>query len=209
MTAITNFLLSFFFSFTGSLTPGTINMTAVQIGLEQKAKIAWRLALAAAFMEYVYAFLAVKFESIVTSSPLIIKNFHLVVALVMILLGVLSIRSASRPLPLLQKFSNSGFRRGILLGIFNPLAMPYWIAISAYLRSQHWVDFSSPLYLHSFLLGVSAGVFTLLNLVAFLARKVIVLFQHNALIKKIPGILLLLFGSYALLRYFILISRDN
>lgn len=46
MSAVINFLLSFFFSFTGSLTPGTINLSAVQLGLENKAGIAWRLALA-------------------------------------------------------------------------------------------------------------------------------------------------------------------
>ncbi len=205
MTAITNFLLSFFFSFSGSLTPGTINMTAVQLGLERKTKIIWRLALGAAIMEYVYAFLAVKFESIITSSPVVVKNFHLLAAIVMILLGILNIRSASNPSPLFQKFNDSGFRRGLILGIFNPLAMPYWIAITAYLRSQHWVDFSTPVKLHSFLFGVSAGVFTLLNLVGFFSGKVIVLFQHNTFIKKIPGIILLLFGLYALARYIILL----
>ena len=208
MPAITNFLISFFFSFSGSLTPGSINMTAVQLGLEHKTKIIWRLALAAAIMEYVYAFLAVKFESVITSSPVIVKNFHLLAAIVMIALGILNIRSASNSSPLFQKFSDSGFRRGLILGIFNPLAMPYWIAITAYLRSQHWVDFLSPFYLHSFLLGVSTGVFILLNLAGFFAKKVITLFQHNTFIKKIPGIILLLFGCYALIRYLILLSRS-
>lgn len=209
MTAVTNFFLSLFFSFSGSLTPGTINMTALQLGLEHKNKIILRLAFAAAIMEYIYAFLAVKFESIITASPVIVKNFHLLAAVVMIALGILNIRSASKSSPAFQKFNDSGFRRGLLLGIFNPLAMPYWIAITAYLRSQQWVDFSSPVYLHSFLLGVSAGVFILLNLVGFLARKVIVLFQKNSIIKKIPGIILLLFGCYALVRYFVLLSSNQ
>ena len=42
-----NFFISYFFSFTGSLTPGTINLSAVQLGLDKKPQIAWRLALAA------------------------------------------------------------------------------------------------------------------------------------------------------------------
>ncbi len=201
MTALSNFLLSFFFSFRGSLTPGTINMTAAQLGLEQKNNIVRRLALAAAIMEYVYAFLAVKFESIITSSPAVVRNFHLIAAVVMIILGLLNLRAAMKPSPLFQKFNDSGFRRGLILGIFNPMAMPYWIAITAYLRSQHWVDFSSPLYLHSFLLGVSAGVFTLLNIAGFLAERIMLLLKHNTMIKKIPGIILLVFGCYALLRY--------
>ncbi|HTL08581.1 MAG TPA: hypothetical protein VL307_10005, partial [Chitinophagaceae bacterium] len=58
-----NFFFSFFFSFTGSLTPGTINLSSVQLGLDKKPHIAWRLALAAAMVEYMYAWVAVKFEA--------------------------------------------------------------------------------------------------------------------------------------------------
>src|SRR5882762_9881634 len=106
MNAVINFSLSFFFSFTGSMTPGTINLSSVQLGLEGKANIAWRLALAAALMEYCYAFLAIKFEGLISSSPLVVKNFHLIAAIVMLSLGLLTLRSASRPSDFSLKFQN-------------------------------------------------------------------------------------------------------
>lgn len=206
MVALINFALSFAFSFTGSLTPGIINLSSIQLGLEHKARLAWRFALAAAIMEYLYAFLAVTFERLITSSPIIIQNFHLIAALVMITLGLLTIRSTSRPPSnLALRFQNSGFKRGLVLGILNPLAMPYWTGMIAYLKSQHWIDLTTPLQLHSFLLGVSAGVFTLLVLVAYLAGRVIKLLRERQWIRKFPGYLMLVLGIYALIRYLIML----
>jgi threonine/homoserine/homoserine lactone efflux protein len=68
MIAALNFLWGFFFSFIGSIPPGTINLTCVQLGLEKKIKIAWRFAIAASVMEYPYAWIAVEFAEWITSS---------------------------------------------------------------------------------------------------------------------------------------------
>src|SRR6478735_2569135 len=137
------FILSFFFSFIGSIPPGTINLTVLQLGLEHKTSIAWRLAMAAALIEYPYAWLAIKFEKLITSSPVIVENFHLITAIVMTVLGILNLLPSGNPSGISQKFQSSGFRRGILLGILNPLALPYWIGITAYLKSQGWITLSN------------------------------------------------------------------
>lgn len=202
MVLLTAFALSFFFSFIGSIPPGTINLTILQLGLEHKIKIAWRFALAAALVEYPYAWLAVKFENFITSSPVVVENMHLLTAIVMTVLGILNLWSSSKPSTFTQKFSESGFRRGIVLGILNPLAMPYWIGITAYLRSQQWLDLSSTLALQSYLLGVSLGALAILVVLMHLAKKIAQGFQHNPWIKKIPGIMMLVLGLYAFAQYF-------
>jgi len=198
-----NFFFSFFFSIAGSLTPGTINLSAVQLGLDKKVILAWRLALAAACMEYIYAWLAVKFEGYITSNPLIVKNFHLIAAVVMLTLGILTLRAISRQTSFTNQFNNSGFLRGFILGILNPLSMPFWIGVTAYLKSMHWIDLSTNFQLHSYLAGVSLGVFTLLVSVAYLANKVMAVLKANtALLRKIPGYLMLALGIFALIKYF-------
>jgi threonine/homoserine/homoserine lactone efflux protein len=209
MQALVNFSLSFFFSFTGSLSPGTVNLSCIQLGLEHKARLAWRFALAAAMVEYGYAFLAVTFEKLITSSPLIIRNFHLLAAIVMLTLGILTIRSVTAPSNFSQRLQNSGFRKGLMLGILNPLAMPFWIGIVAYLKSVHWVDLTTPPKLHAFLLGVSAGVFTLLVLAAYLANRALRFFKENTTIRKLPGYIMLVLGTYALVRYFIMLYNST
>jgi threonine/homoserine/homoserine lactone efflux protein len=203
MIALINFLVSFFFSFIGTIPPGTLNLSILQLGFENKTKIAWRFAIAAALIEYPYAWLAVKFEQVITSSPVIIANIQMITAIVMIIIGVYNLWSVGRSSSATSKFSNSGFRRGILLSILNPLALPFWVATTAYLNSQLWIDLTTPLGLHSYLLGVSLGTLTLFILLIYLAKKIVSGFKQSDFFKKIPGIILIALGIYALVQYLI------
>lgn len=201
MVALINFSVSLFFSFIGTIPPGTLNLNILQLGLDKKIKIAWRFAMAAALIEYPYAWLAVKFEQLITSSPLIVENIHMITAIVMTLLGIFNLWSARKPSAFSEKFNNSGFRRGLILGVLNPLALPFWVGTTAYLNSQKWIDLTTPLGLHAYLLGVSVGALTLFALVAYLAKKVVSQFQHSSLLKLIPGVILIGLGLYAFIQY--------
>lgn len=202
MEVLITFFIAFCFSFIGTIPPGTLNLTIIGLGLEHRLPTAWRFALAAAIIEYPYAWLAVEFETLVTSSPVITENFQIITAVVMIVLGVLSLWSAKKPSALAKRFHESGFRRGILLALLNPLALPFWVAMTAYLKSQQWVDLDTRPELHFYLLGVSLGSLALLMILAYLARKVVSQFQGNTFLKKIPGITLLVLGAYAVMQYF-------
>lgn len=203
MEAILSFAIAFAFSFIGTLPPGTINLTIIQLGLEKKTGVALRLALAAALVEYPYAWLAIEFQELITSSPAITDNFELISAVVMTSFGVLNLWSQSRTnqSAMAKKFQESGFRRGLILGILNPLALPFWVAMTAYIKSQGWTDLSTNTELHAYLVGVSAGGFALLTIFTFLARQVVRYFQENRFIRKIPGITLLVLGVYATIKY--------
>ena len=203
MISLTNFLYAFIFSFVGSIPPGSINLSVIEMGLEQKIKAAMRFSLAASLMEYPYAWLAVKFEQLITSSPLINENLHLISAIVMTLLGVIGLWPTSQaPSKFRQKYKNSGFRRGLLLGVLNPLAIPYWVGITAYLRSSNWIEVNSPAELHAYLFGVFLGALMLLIVLAQLSNKVMQGFMQFPWIRKIPGTLLLVLGFYAFVQYF-------
>jgi threonine/homoserine/homoserine lactone efflux protein len=199
---IQSFIVAFTFSFLGSVPPGTINLTILQLGVEKKVPIARRFAFAAAAIEYPYCWIAVKFASLILAAPGIVQNLHLITGSVMILLGAFNLWSAARPSSFTARFHSSGFRRGLILGILNPMAIPFWIAMTAYFRSQRWIDLSSSLNLHSYLAGVFLGALTLLITLTFLARKLAPLFAHNTLIKKVPGIILIILGLYAFLQLF-------
>lgn len=195
------FSLAFLFSFIGSIPPGTLNLTILQLGIEKKINIAWRFAAAAALVEYPYAWLAVKFERLILSTPIILENLKLLTAVVMILMGILNLMASTRSFSLLQRFQESGFRRGIILSILNPMAMPFWIGITAYLEGQQWINLSTSLELHSYLLGVTLGALFLLMLLTYMAKRFISRFQSNSNVKKIPGYVLLALGTYAFITY--------
>lgn len=195
------FLLGFILSFIGSIPPGTLNLAVLQLGMEYKIKAALRFALAVAIIEYPYAWIAVVFEDWVTASPIIVDNFQLITAIVMLAIGAFSVWSARKPSEFSVRFNESGFRRGLVLSILNPMAIPFWIAYTAFLKSQSWIDLSSQWFVHSYVLGTSVGVMALLTLFAFLAKRLAPYVKDNRIVKLVPGITLLLLGIYAFINY--------
>jgi threonine/homoserine/homoserine lactone efflux protein len=196
------FFVGLIFSFVGSIPPGTLNISVLQMGMEYKIKPALRFALAVSIVEYPYAWIAVEFEDWVTSTPAIVDNFQLITAIVMTVIGVFSIWSARKPTEFSVRFNESGFWRGLVLSILNPMAIPFWVGITAYLKAQGWIDLSTSWLLHSYVLGTSVGVMILLTIYAFLAKRLASHIKDNHLVKLFPGLILLLLGSYAFIKYF-------
>lgn len=200
---MTNFLTAFSFSFLGSIPPGTLNLTIVQLGLNNQMYMAMRFAFAAALIEYPYAWIAVKFERLITNSPVITENLELTAAIVMTVFGLISLWPKSEnPSRIRLRFDQSGFRRGIFFGVLNPMAIPFWIAMTAYLRSQGWIELDSIASLHAYLLGVFAGAFLLLLLLAYISKQAMAAFTQFPAIRRLPAVVLLLLGIYAFVRYF-------
>ena len=197
------FLIAFLFSFLGTIPPGTLNLSIIQLGLNQQINAAWRMALAAAIIEYPYAWVAVEFQDFVIRSIEISHHFHLFSGMVMILLGALSLWTSSKPSKFSRRFETSGFRKGVLLSILNPLAVPFWVAMTAYLKTYGWVDLSDQFEIHAYLAGVSMGTLVLFMMLAYLARKVVSHFKTNSILQKTPGIVLIVLGTYAFAAYIV------
>jgi len=196
------FFLGFIFSFIGSIPPGTLNVSILQIALQRKVGIATRFALAVAIIEYPYAWIGVQFEYWITSSTMIIENFQLIVAVVMTSLGVFNLLPSRQPTGFAKKFNESGFRRGLILSVLNPMAIPYWMGFTAYLKAQGWISLSTTGLLHSYVLGTSVGALALLTLLIFYAQRLAPYAKDSKWIKIIPGLVLLALGLYAFIKYF-------
>jgi threonine/homoserine/homoserine lactone efflux protein len=202
MAALTAFVLGFLFSFIGSIPPGTLNLIAFQMGLNHQIRTALRFTLAVALIEYPYAWLAVKFANLITSTPAITENMKLITAVVMTSLGILNLLpSKQKASPWVQQFNNSGFRRGVLLSILNPMALPFWVGVTAYLTEQGWLTLGTPWELHGYLVGIAVGSIALLVLLIFLAKRIVTRFGDIGKLKQIPGYMLLALGLYALAEY--------
>ena len=196
------FIIGFIFSFVGSIPPGTLNVMVLQLGLENKVKIALRFAFAVAIVEYPYAWIAVEFEHLITSSPIILENFKLLAAVLMTSLGFFGLWVTRKPSMISVKLQESGFRRGLILSILNPQAIPFWIGVTAYLKSEGWIDIGTRWRLHSYVLGTSVGAMALLTLLAVLAQKISYQFQQNQFIRMLPSAILLVLGLFAFYQYF-------
>jgi len=201
MEILLAFFLGTFFSFIGSIPPGTLNLSVLQLGLEGKVKTALRFALAVSIIEYPYTWIGVQFEAWITSSPVVIENFQLITAIVMVAIGVLNLWSSEKPTSFSLKFNESGFRRGLILSILNPMAIPFWIGVTAYLKAQGWLNLSSVWLLHSYILGTSVGAMLLLTLFALMAKKLARYVKSSKMVKRVPGFTLLILGIYAFIKY--------
>jgi len=195
------FLLGFIFSFLGSIPPGTLNVTILQLALQHQTKIAFRFALAVAIIEYPYAWIAVQFEEIISNSR-ITDNFQLITAIVMSVLGVLSLLPNKRPTGFAKKFQESGFRRGIILSLLNPMAIPYWMIFTAYLKAQGFIDLSTVYLVHGYVFGAAVGTLALLSVLISFAQKLAPHIQKKRRINIISGVILLGLASYAWWKYF-------
>jgi len=195
------FIIGLIFSFLGSIPPGTLNVCVLQLGIEKKIAAALRFALAVSIVEYPYTWIAVQFEYWITSSPVVTENFQLITAIVMTVLGVFMLWTARKPSTFSVRFNESGFRRGMILSILNPMAIPFWVGITAYLKAQGWIDLSATGLLHTYVFGTAVGAMLLLTLFTFMAARLAPYVQHNRFIKIIPGLMLLILGMYAFARY--------
>lgn len=196
------FFLGFVFSYIGSIPPGTLNVTVLQLALDRQVNIALRFAVAVSIIEYPYAWIGVQFEYYISRSPLILENFQLIAALVMTLLGISNLLPSRTPTGFARKFQESGFRRGILLSLLNPMAIPYWMGFTAYLKVQGWIDLSSVGLLHSYVFGTAVGTMALLGTLIFFAQRVAPYVQGSRWLKIIPGLVLLGLGCFAWWKYF-------
>jgi threonine/homoserine/homoserine lactone efflux protein len=154
-------------------------------------------------MEYPYAWIAVEFAEWITSSPVVVENMQLITAIVMTILGILTLWSSSKPSNISSKLSESGYMRGVILSILNPLAIPFWVGTTAYLNSLHWIELSTPLRLHAYLIGVCLGTFVILIMLAYLAKRIVSQFTHSSWLNKIPGLALIILGIYAFIQYLV------
>jgi len=195
------FAIGFVISFIGSIPPGTLNLSVLQLGLEEKIKTGLRFALAVSIIEYPYAWIAVVFEDWITSTPTVVENFRLITAVVMTSLGVLSLITVKKPNATPSKFRESGFRRGIILSILNPMAIPFWVAVTAYFKAHDWIDLSTAGLVHTYVFATSVGAMALLTIFVFLANRLAPYVKGSLIVKLIPGIVLLVLGLYAFAQY--------
>ena len=187
----------FFFSFIGSIPPGSINISALQYALEKRIRAAYTFAVAAAATEYLYAAIAVRFQIYLTESADISQYFQMITGSVLILLGVLNLFKKSRK----TKVKNIGekrnaFKKGILLSLANPLAIPFWLMVTAYLQSMGWIVLSDKNF-WIYVTGISVGTFCLLATVINLGARFNTIQGNNFLIYRVPGLIFIGMGIWS------------
>ncbi|MEM7548351.1 MAG: LysE family transporter [Bacteroidota bacterium] len=181
-------------SFVGSIPPGSLNVTSIQIGLKRDYSSLFKFAFAAGFVEFFYALFAVKFQHYVLSSVTITQSFHLITGLSLLIIGLANILPTKTKNN--KKIKGNPFLKGALISVFNPMAIPFWVMTTAYFETNNWLALTSNTLLVVYCIGISAGTIALLYVAGRLAGQYQLDPKKHYLVEKIPGSILILLGLY-------------
>ena len=199
------FLVAFIISYLGSIPPGVANVSVVQMAMKKHRRAAFFFSLSASLVEFLYAGLTVKFQIFLQTSTQMEDYFHAITAAALIGVGVLSLRSKAKSEDVNgQEIAKGreGFRKGIILGFLNPMTIPFWLMVTAYIQNHKVIPITGPAY-WTYLAGISSGTFVLLMTVLWLGNKFTRISDNQLLVHKVPGILLIGLGIYTLVVWLI------
>ena len=189
------FLISYGISLLGTIPPATINITVMQLSLKKRVKSALSLSLGAAILDTMYAGLAVKIQTFLSEQIEITNYFYLIAALVLIVLGIVSIMTKPPKVEVeIKDDQKVGFFKGVVLGALNPLAMPFWLGVTTYLQLHDLINLDGVNY-WSYILGVFLGEFSLLAIVVKVGSRFKTVSTNRTIVNVVPGIALVLLGT--------------
>lgn len=181
-------VLGFLIGFMGYLPPGNINLTAVQLGLDNRQRRLWAFIWFAALMEFMYCYGCIWGINFLLQKPDWVNVLEWSAVVIFAALGVLSL------LPSNSKVSSSfsGIRRGIIVAILNPLQIPFWLVWGVYIKQNNWIDGSNGA-IALFSIITALGTVAVLWMYALLGKQLVERLKLNRdVLNRIIGALLLI-----------------
>lgn len=167
--------------------------------------MALQLATGAALIDLIYTALSLEIGELLETQEWLTAYFQLISAIVIAVLGVASILAAFHQTVKKEqfKFVESGFIRGVLLGVFNPLVMPFWLAITTYLKSNQILELGGFLAI-SFLIGTFIGELGVLIMIVKLGKQFTKFSENKWVVGIVPGILFIVLGIISVVQYLLI-----
>lgn len=193
---IQTFIVSFIVSFLGSIPPGTINITTMQYSVQGHQRAALFFLLAASLTEFVYAGITVRFQLFLSESEILMDHFLIISAVAMIAIGVANLLTHTSSKKISQKIHIRGrnaFLKGVTVAILNPLTIPFWLAVTAYLQQRAWITLEGS-HFWVYITGITLGTLALLYLVKVLGARYTQIADNHFLVHVIPGLTFIALG---------------
>lgn len=186
-------------SFAGSLHLGPVNIAVIRACLHRGRRAATFIALGGALPEILYSTIAMASANYLSHDAALWLYFKRATIGVLAIIGLVLLfrRSAMEPQPQQTRRADTDLGLGLLLGVLNPMQLPFWLLIISYLDNFNIVVKSSYTAQISFVIGTSLGGFAALYMLArFTDQKRAYIFErfsHNY--NQILGGLLLLVAA--------------
>jgi threonine/homoserine/homoserine lactone efflux protein len=194
------FIVAFIVSYAGSIPPGSINISVMQLSVRGYRSAAISLGLGAVLIEMIYAGTAVRFLQFLKIQESLYFILQIITGIGLIVLGIINFISKNGPHNTASKISikrRAGFTKGLILGLINPLSIPFWLGVTTYLLDHGLISVDGNQFWW-YLIGLASGTYALLGTVDLLGSRFQGIIQHAFLMNKLPGILFSLMGIYYL-----------
>jgi threonine/homoserine/homoserine lactone efflux protein len=165
------FIAGFGISFFGSMAPGTLNMTTLQISVFNSVEAALTFAFGAVLIEMMYAALAVTLLHRIRIPLTLKRTVEWIFVMGLITYGAFIVYSTgiNSPTPTIEKieFTGSSFLFGVSLSLINPFQVPFWMFWGMLLKKRGILS-STKQSVGIYTLSAGIGAFSLLALYAVL-----------------------------------------
>lgn len=170
MEIIWHLLVGMIVSFIGSIPLGSINLSTLQISLEKGTKAGLLFALGATVVELFYSLFAIKFSAFLLTHRDVEFYIQMVAIPAFILLSIHSFRKKPTVSNTPEVKNKSSFFKGFIIGVLNPLQIPFWVAYGTYMLSNDWIK-NDNFLLNFFIGGIVTGSYLLLSLIVICSQK--------------------------------------
>ncbi len=154
------FLWGMLISFLGTLPMGTLNVTAMQIGIQESIENALLFALGSLTVEMIYVRISLVGIDWVSRQDKLMRAMQWITLAIIIALAVGSIMAALHPSDAAKNVVLQNKLHRTLLGMFmcaiNPVQIPFWFGWSAVLFSKKILQPVSAQY-NSYIVGIGIG----------------------------------------------------
>ncbi|MCO5948443.1 LysE family transporter [Mucilaginibacter flavidus] len=193
------FFIGVIANFIGYVPPGNINLALVKITINRGFKQAMMFIISFSAVEFFFTWFimhAAKWLATQVKLDMIIDWIMLVLFTV---LGIVTWINRSKA-PKTNYSESASIKYGILLGIVNPVQIPFWMITGTYLITHEWIV-AGQIALIIFSVGAAAGAFLALFLYAKFAQYIQSKFALSTkLINTSIAILFFAFAGYDLVK---------
>lgn len=147
----------------GYIPPGNINLTVVQITIVRGLRQALYFILAFASVEVLFTLGVMRFVQWLSSEIKVGYYIDGIMIIMFTVLGVITWRSR-KEMPKADYSKKDSIRYGMLLGVLNPMQIPYWLFVGTYLIAHEWIDVG---YVSLIIFSIGSGIGAAIALYGF------------------------------------------
>jgi len=133
-----NFLAGVAVNFVGYIPFGNVNLTVVQLTINRGMKSAMYFILSFSFIEFFFTYAAMYFADWFATQTDLKYWLNWILILVFFVLGIVTWRNTRKEKEVNYSQKDS-IKYGLIIGLANPMQIPFWMIIGTYLIGNHWI----------------------------------------------------------------------